>query len=97
MDESVLAKNQWTCSQQKGNRSHKPVAYAASSGDTIGAEVIVMSESMNQKIGCNVTSCAYNKRGCDCGLSAIQVEPCPQGHSGKAMDESMCANYRSKP
>ena len=51
----------------------------------------------NRNIHCRVNSCDYH---CGeenfCTLSAIQVEPCANNHSGKACDESMCASYKCK-
>ena len=49
----------------------------------------------NQSIGCEVTSCHHNKRGCECDLDSILVRPSCNCHSGKA-DESMCASYKCK-
>jgi hypothetical protein len=49
-----------------------------------------------QHIGCKVESCRYNSNGCNCGLSSIDVAPCPGGSNGNAADESMCASYRCK-
>lgn len=56
-----------------------------------------MSEKRNgQTIGCNVTSCRFNKRGCVCELESITVEPCCDCHSGDPADESMCGSYEFK-
>ncbi|MDO4565466.1 MAG: DUF1540 domain-containing protein [Clostridia bacterium] len=48
-----------------------------------------------QCIGCEVTSCRHNRRGCECDLPAIMVKPSCNCHSGDA-DESMCASYECK-
>ena len=59
-------------------------------------EVMTMSQKKpNTQIRCRVSSCAYH---CGdeayCSLKAIQVEPCPNCHSGQPADESMCGSYR---
>ena len=51
----------------------------------------------NTGIRCHVSSCSYHCGDCDyCSLHAIQVEPCQNGGTGNAADESMCASYRCK-
>ena len=48
----------------------------------------------NHNIRCRVKSCEYHCGNCDyCSLSAIQVEPCNCGTSGRPSDESMCGSY----
>ncbi|MDD3400587.1 MAG: DUF1540 domain-containing protein [Eubacteriales bacterium] len=49
----------------------------------------------HQCIGCEVTSCDHNKRGCECDLDSITIRPSCNCHSGSA-DESMCASYQAK-
>ena len=57
-----------------------------------------MSETKagSQTIGCRVTSCRYNARGCDCQLSRIEVEPKCGCHTGEPCDESLCGSYKAK-
>lgn len=51
----------------------------------------------NEHIACRVNSCEYHCGEKNfCSLSAIQVEPCKDCHSGKACDESMCGSYKCK-
>ncbi len=50
----------------------------------------------NQTISCHVTSCSYNKNGCDCELSRIEVEPQCGCHTGDPCDESLCGSYKQK-
>lgn len=48
----------------------------------------------NQKINCNVKSCAFNDtEKCICELDGIVVEPCKNCHNGNPADESMCGSY----
>lgn len=53
------------------------------------------SKCGKQTINCEVTSCRFNREGCDCDLDRIQVKPCCDCHSGKA-DESLCGSYAAK-
>ncbi len=48
-----------------------------------------------QTIGCEVTSCRFNSRGCECDLDRIEVKPCCGCHTGKE-DESQCGSYVAK-
>ena len=51
---------------------------------------------MEQKINCTVTSCKYNKLGCqECGLDHIIVTPII-GCETKQADESMCSSYKHR-
>jgi len=48
----------------------------------------------DQKINCNVDSCAYNdNEKQECELAEITVEPALEEDSGTAQDESMCGDY----
>ena len=47
---------------------------------------------MNQTIHCSVGSCRHHSEGNTCRLSAIDVRPNCDCHSGKC-DESMCGSY----
>ena len=48
----------------------------------------------NQKINCNVNSCAFNNSQYQvCELDKITVEPCRNCHNGNPEDESMCRSY----
>lgn len=47
----------------------------------------------NQTIGCTVTSCRHNVKGCDCSLDRIEVCPCCGCNSGDPEDESACRSY----
>ncbi len=49
-----------------------------------------------QAIGCEVTSCRYNRQGNECELSRIEVMPCHGVHDGEASNESLCGSYRVK-
>jgi len=49
-----------------------------------------------QSIGCEVTSCQYNRSGSECELSRIEVMPNSRCCDGKPEDESHCGSYRSK-
>ncbi len=48
-----------------------------------------------QTIGCEVTSCRYNKQGCTCDLESIRVKPACDCHNG-ACDEANCGSYVAK-
>lgn len=49
----------------------------------------------NQKINCNVKSCAFNDtHKCVCELDGIVVEPCKDCCNGNPADESMCGSYK---
>ena len=51
----------------------------------------------NQKIYCNVCSCAFNNENKQmCELEEIRVCACPDCNTGRAEDESMCDSYRCK-
>lgn len=51
----------------------------------------------NQKIYCNVCSCAFNNQNEDiCELEEIKVCACTDCNNGKAEDESMCGSYKHK-
>ena len=51
----------------------------------------------NDNIRCRVKSCTYHCGDKDyCSLSAIQVEPRPDGSAGSPADESMCGSYHNK-
>ena len=48
----------------------------------------------NQKINCNVKSCAFNDtENKICELDKIVVQPCPNCNNGNPEDESMCGSY----
>ena len=48
----------------------------------------------NQKINCNVNSCAFNNTTRHlCELDGIIVEPCKNCNNGNPEDESMCGSY----
>ena len=49
----------------------------------------------NQTIGCEVTSCRFNKQGCECGLNRIDVKPNCDCHTGDCR-ESLCGSYSAK-
>ena len=53
-------------------------------------------KSGKQTIGCRVTSCRYNRGGCDCELSRIEVEPQCGCDTGEPCDESLCGSYKSR-
>ena len=48
-----------------------------------------------QSIGCEVTSCRFNKQGDECDLPQIQVKPCCDCHTGDS-HETLCASYLAK-
>ena len=48
-----------------------------------------------QTIGCEVTSCRFNKQGCDCELNRIEIKPKCDCHSGDC-NESLCGSYSAK-
>lgn len=48
-----------------------------------------------QTIGCEVTSCRFNKRGAECSLNSITVRPTCNCNSGEE-NESLCASYAHK-
>lgn len=48
-----------------------------------------------QTIGCEVTSCRFNKRGSECDLERIEVKPRCDCHTGDC-DESQCGSYSAK-
>ncbi len=48
-----------------------------------------------QTVGCEVTSCCHNKRGCECDLETILVRPACNCHSGE-QNESLCGSYCCK-
>jgi len=50
----------------------------------------------NQRIGCQVTSCRFNRNNVSCGLDEIQVLPCQNCGTGQAAGESMCGSYEVK-
>lgn len=51
----------------------------------------------NQKIKCNVCSCAYNNELTNaCNLKEIKVCYCPGCENGNSKDESMCDSYKCK-
>lgn len=51
----------------------------------------------NQKIYCNVCSCAFNdEKDQICELDHIKVCACPGCNNGKAQDESMCESYKKR-
>lgn len=51
----------------------------------------------NQKIYCNVYSCAFNNENKElCELEEIKVCACENCNNGKAEDESMCGSYKYK-
>ncbi|MBQ7786474.1 MAG: DUF1540 domain-containing protein [Clostridia bacterium] len=50
---------------------------------------------MNQTIHCSVDSCRHHNVKNVCELSAIDVRPNCNCHSGKC-DESMCGSYAKK-
>lgn len=51
----------------------------------------------NQKIYCNVCSCAFNdEKDQICELDHIKVCACPGCNNGKAQDESMCDSYKKR-
>ena len=47
-----------------------------------------------QTIGCDVTSCVYNRAGVQCDLDHIEVSCCGQRCSG--LNDSQCASYRGE-
>ena len=49
----------------------------------------------NQTIGCEVTSCRFNKQGAACDLEKIEVKPSCDCHSGEC-NESLCGSYIAK-
>jgi len=49
----------------------------------------------HQSIGCEVTSCRFNKQGCDCELEHIEVRPSCDCHSGDC-NEANCGSYTAK-
>ncbi|MDO4572366.1 MAG: DUF1540 domain-containing protein [Clostridia bacterium] len=53
------------------------------------------SEKCNQSIGCEVTSCRFNKQGCKCDLEHIEVKPSCDCHSGEC-NEANCGSYVAK-
>ena len=53
------------------------------------------SKCGKQAIGCTVSSCHYNKSGCECDLERIEVCPSCNCHS-KDSGESMCGSYQCK-
>jgi hypothetical protein len=53
------------------------------------------SKSGNQTIGCEVTSCRFNRQGCECNLDRIQIKPCCDCHTGDK-HESLCGSYVAK-
>ncbi len=54
------------------------------------------SKEGSQTIGCHVTSCRHNSKGCDCSLSHVDIEPMCGCHTGEPCDESLCASYRQR-
>ena len=58
-------------------------------------EVIMNSGKNHQSIGCEVTSCRFNKQGCDCELEHIEVRPSCDCHSGDC-NEANCGSYTAK-
>lgn len=51
----------------------------------------------HQCINCNVDTCAYNDtQAYACTLSAINVKPCCDNHTGKAEEETNCGSYKAK-
>ena len=58
-------------------------------------EDIMDGKNGNQTIGCEVTSCRFNSRGCECDLDRIEEKPCCGCHTGKE-DESQCGSYVAK-
>jgi len=54
------------------------------------------NKSGNQTIGCEVTSCRYNREGSHCDLSRIEVMPCRDCHDGNPAHESLCGSYRAR-
>ena len=54
------------------------------------------SKCGKQTIGCEVTSCRYNRQGAECELSRIEVMPCHGCNDGSAENESLCGSYRAK-
>lgn len=74
------------------------VAHTDCCGQLPRKDVIFLSKKQaNTCIRCRVDSCSYH---CDsenyCSLSAIQVDPCANCHTGEAAGESMCASYKQK-
>lgn len=55
-----------------------------------------MNSTGHQEIGCEVTSCRFNKQGCACELNRIEVKPCCDCHTGNDRDESHCGSYIAK-
>ena len=53
------------------------------------------SKSGHQTIGCEVTSCRFNKQGCECNLDRIEIKPCSDCHTGDKR-ESLCGSYIAK-
>lgn len=53
-----------------------------------------MHDNGKQTIDCQVTSCRYNRQGCGCNLSRIEVKPVCHCHSGKE-NESLCGSYEA--
>ncbi len=51
----------------------------------------------NQKIYCDVYSCAFNNENKEvCELESIKVCACTDCNNGKPEDESMCGSYKQK-
>lgn len=52
-------------------------------------------EGKKQTIGCEVTSCAHNKMGCECALDRVEIKPACNCHTGED-NESLCGSYCCK-
>ena len=73
-------------------------AHTGCCGQLPRKDVIFLSKKQaNTCIRCRVDSCSYHCDGENyCSLSAIQVDPCANCHTGEAAGESMCASYKQK-
>lgn len=54
-----------------------------------------MEHIFDQSIGCEVTSCRYNKHGAQCALSEICVRPARNTETGRE-NESLCGSYERR-
>ncbi len=58
-------------------------------------EDIMDGKNGNQTIGCEVTSCRFNKEASHCDLDRISVKPKCDCHSGDCA-ETECGSYIAK-